>query len=313
MARDRLAVLRAQRQQEATGQGHEMTNLQTPDRIATASNGNGDGNSDPMASFYNEVTYIQDNIEQFRNNVNRISELHARTLTSTDEATNQQTQALLQDLVSQTRELSNSLKQRIQALDNTPTSRPQDARIRKNQTALLRNKFLEVLQNYQQVESEYRAKYKQRVERQFRIVKPDATPEEVNAVVNDTEGGGDQVFAQALSVSSRYREGRAAYREVQERHDEIRQIERTLEELAQMFNDMSVLISQQDESINVIQDMAGRVEADTGAGLQQTEKAVEHARSARRKRWICFWLSVLIVCIVVAVVVGVVVSNNKKN
>ena len=35
-----------------------------------------------------------------------------------------------------------------------------------------------------------------------RIVKPDATPEEVAAVVNDTEGSGAQIFTQAVSVMS---------------------------------------------------------------------------------------------------------------
>lgn len=43
-----------------------------------------------------------------------------------------------------------------------------------------------------------------------------------------------------LSVSTRYGESRAAYREVQDRHEDIKRIERTLEELAQMFNDVSV-------------------------------------------------------------------------
>jgi len=35
------------------------------------------------------------------------------------------------------------------------------------------------------------------MERQFRIVKPDATPDEVRAVVND-DSGGNQVFQQAV-------------------------------------------------------------------------------------------------------------------
>jgi t-SNARE complex subunit (syntaxin) len=38
--------------------------------------------------------------------------------------------------------------------------------------------------------------------------------------------------------SDRYGESRAAYREVQTRHEEIQSIERTLEELAQLFNDV---------------------------------------------------------------------------
>jgi syntaxin 1B/2/3 len=74
------------------------------------------------------------------------------------------------------------------------------------------------------------------MERQFKIVKPDATPEEVRAVVDDDQGG--QIFSQALMNSNRYGESRAAYREVQERHEDIKRIERTIAELAQLFNDV---------------------------------------------------------------------------
>lgn len=93
-----------------------------------------------------------------------------------------------------------------------------------------------------------------------RAVKPEATPDEVNAVVNDTSGGGDQIFAQAvcgkhlllwdtthtvlqLSNSTRYAESRQAYREVQERHGDIQRIERTLEELATLFSDVSFALA----------------------------------------------------------------------
>lgn len=87
------------------------------------------------------------------------------------------------------------------------------------------------------------------------IVKPDASPEEVKAVVNDDQGG--EIFSQAVSIllnevvvlilmcisqllnSNRYGEARTAYREVQERHEDIKRIEKTITELAQLFNDVS--------------------------------------------------------------------------
>ncbi|CDO72843.1 hypothetical protein BN946_scf185002.g28 [Trametes cinnabarina] len=310
MQRDRLAQHRArqqqqQQQQQPAEQAHEMTPIVGGGYASptTPQNGQGNGGADPMANFYNQVTSIQDGIGQFSSNVSRIADLHSRTLNSTDEGASRQSEALLDDLVGQTRQLSSELKERIQALASYPVTRAQDQVIRKNQTALLRQKFVEVLQNYQQVERDYRQKYRQRVERQFRIVKPDASPEEVAAVVNDTEGAGAQIFTQALSSSTRYGESRMAYREVQDRHNDIKRIERTLEELAQLFNDMSVLVAQQDEAIDQIQTLAGNVEADTRAGLQQTEKAVEHARSARRKRWICFGLFLTIIAIL-ALVLG---------
>ena len=77
-------------------------------------------------------------------------------------------------------------------------------------------------------------------------------------MVNDTEGSGAQIFTQAvsgisrsvgkhefimfiqLSSSTRYGESRLAFREVQDRHQDIQKIERTLEELAQLFNDVGV-------------------------------------------------------------------------
>jgi len=40
-------------------------------------------------------------------------------------------------------------------------------------------------------------------------------------------------------MNNRATESRAAYREVQERHEDIKRIERTLAELAQLFNDVS--------------------------------------------------------------------------
>ena len=45
-----------------------------------------------------------------------------------------------------------------------------------------------------------------------------------------------------LTSSSRYGESRAAYREVQERHEDIRKIERTLAELAQLFSDVRTCV-----------------------------------------------------------------------
>lgn len=326
-ARDRLAAMRAQRQggqsgystptsPQTTQPSYEMSGIQQPQAqqyTPAPINGNGAGTngSGGMADFYAEIQSIQDRIRQFDGNVSRISEMHSRTLNSMDDS--QQNHAVLDELVGETRALSNQLRNQIQTLAKQPTPPGQDARIRQNQTQLVRTRFMSALQSYQEVEKDYRARYRQRVERQFKIVKPDATPDEVAAVVNDDNGAGSQMFSQALMSSTRYGESRAAYREVQERHEDIRKIEHTLVELAQMFNDLNDLVLQQDDTINVIEESAGRVETDMEAGLTQTEKAVKSARAARRKRWICFFITLIILAIV-GIVVGVVVSQNvNKN
>jgi len=264
---------------------------------------------DSMAAFYSEISSIQDELKTFNDNVRRIGDLHSRSLDNTDDAAAQRVAQQLEDLVADTGALSNMLKRRIKALERQGTT-GRDGQIRKQQTGLVKQKFMEAIQNYQSVEQQFRTKYKQRLERQFKIVKPDASPEEVQAVVENDQGG--QIFSQALMNSNRYGEARSAYREVQERHEDIKRIEKTLTELAQLFNDMSILVEQQDEQINVIETTAAAVEKDTEVGLGYTEKAVESARAARKKRWICFILSLIIIAII-AIIVAVVITKAVKN
>jgi len=261
-----------------------------------------------MRAFYAEISSIQDSLRTLNDNVARIGDLHSRSLNNMDDAAAQRNTAQLDELVEETSALSATLKKQIKVLEAGKGS-GRDGQIRQQQTALVKSKFVEAIQNYQSVKQQYRTKYKQRMERQFKIVKPDATPEEVKAVVNDEQGG--QIFSQAL-MNSRYTDSRAAYREVQERHEDIKRIEKTLAELAQLFNDMSVLVEQQDETINVIEAQAAGVEKDTEAGLQYTDKAVVSARAARKKRWICFFI-ILTVVIVIAIIIAVVLTKQFAN
>ncbi|KAJ2912299.1 hypothetical protein MD484_g8102, partial [Candolleomyces efflorescens] len=226
-----------------------------------------------------------------------------------DDASTQQNNADLDDLVQETSALSSTLKRRIKALEAQGGS-GSGGPARKQQTALVKSKFVEAIQQYQSVEQQYRTKYKQRMERQFKIVKPDATPDEIRAVVNDDGNG--QIFQQAL-MDSRFTASRAAYREVQERHEDIKRIEKTLAELAQLFNDMSILVEQQEETINTIETQAFNVQKDTEAGLQFTEKAVDSARAARKKRWICFIIIVVIIIAVVGGVAGKIAADRAAN
>ncbi|KAG8217829.1 t-SNARE [Butyriboletus roseoflavus] len=313
---DRLAAMRAQQQgsqyranpyarQDDTA--YEMSEVRDSTANLTAGVGGADA-SDAMGTFYSEISSIQDSIKTFNASIARIDEFHSRSLNNTDDAAAQRNAAQLAELVEETSALSTTLKRRVQALERQPAS-GRDGQIRKQQAAFVKSKFVDAIQNYQQVEQQYRQKYKQRMERQFKIVKPDATPEEIRAVVNDESGG--QIFSQALMNSNRYGESRAAYREVQERHQDIQRIEQTIAELAQLFNDMSIMVEQQSDMIDNIETTAASVEKDMEAGVGHTDKAIGSARAARKKRWICFFLTLIILAIV-AIILAVVITNNMK-
>ncbi|KAH7108486.1 t-SNARE [Auriculariales sp. MPI-PUGE-AT-0066] len=287
----------------------------TPAQSYNSGAGAGAG-GDELTAFYSEIASIQDDIRRYKDNVSQISDLQQRSLNNIDDAQAQNIQSQLEGLSGQQSQLSGQLKRRIKDLERSGGS-GRDGQVKKQQTAFVKAKFVEAIQEYQQIEQQSRQKYKQRMERQFKIVKPDASPEEVKAVVNDESGG--QIFSQALMNSNRYGESRAAYREVQARHADIKKIEKTLTELATLFQDMSVLVEQQDETINVIQNNAVTIDNDVQTGFKDTEKAVDSARGARRKRWICFWITLVIIIVIVLVVlftvkpweIAKVVDNNN--
>ena len=58
--------------------------------------------------------------------------------------------------------------------------------------------FMEAIQSYQRVEQESRKKHRARMERQIKIVKPEASQAEINAAVNNENGQGDRIFEQAV-------------------------------------------------------------------------------------------------------------------
>ena len=72
-------------------------------------------------------------------------------------------------------------------------------------------------------------------------------------------------IAQLLS-SNRHGQANSAYREVQARHEDIQRIEQTLTELAQLFNDMAMMIEQQDETIVEAETQAAAVHKDMEDG-----------------------------------------------
>ncbi|TYJ58774.1 hypothetical protein B9479_000610 [Cryptococcus floricola] len=257
---------------------------------------NGGGGGD----FWTELTNTNSALSQLQEQIQAVRQAHQASLSSTDP----EAAGYAAKLNDQARTLREECKDQIKLLYKSAKG----DRAQRTQAEGVKTRFQGLLQEHQVIEKEFRKKVKDRVERQYRIVKPDATEDEIRQA---TESDNPQVFSQALLNSNRYGSARGAFREVQERHAEIQKIEKTLTELAQMFQEMAMLVEQQDETIVNVEQQAQGVDQDISAGLVQTDRAVESARKARRKKWICFWIVVVILCII-ALVLGI-YFGTKKN
>jgi len=158
------------------------------------------------------------------------------------------------------------------------------------------------------MEAEFRRDSQAAAERQYRIVKPDATEEEVREACADPD---TPIFQQALLSSDRRGQAQSSLRNVKERHEAIQKIERQMVELAQLFTDLDQIVMQQEPMVANIEAKGEEVHDNVVKGNIEIGGAIEKARSRNRKKWWCLLICVLII-IIIAVVVGVVVAINKK-
>ncbi|KAI7885926.1 t-SNARE [Mucor mucedo] len=153
---------------------------------------------------------------------------------------------------------------------------------------------------YKDVEAAFNQKYRQRVARQIKIVKQDVTEEELDAIMDSDQQ--NQIFAQSLMQNSRSGQAKAVLSEVQTRHDDIKRIQKTILELAQLFEDMQMMVEEQGETITQIESHAQNAETDVEQGVKHIDRAIIIAKSTRAKKWCCFFITIIL-AVVIAILV----------
>ncbi|KAF2867916.1 t-SNARE [Massariosphaeria phaeospora] len=165
------------------------------------------------------------------------------------------------------------------------------------------------INRYQNLEADFRRDSRAAAERQYRIVRPDATEDEVQQAVEDPNA---PIFQQALLSSDRRGQAQSSLRNVKERHDAIQNIERQMVELAQLFTDLDQIVMQQEPLVENIEQKGEEVHSNVVQANTEIGGAIVKARSRNRKKWWCLLICIILL-IIVAVVVAVVVTNGNKD
>ncbi|CAO3635872.1 unnamed protein product [Mucor hiemalis] len=253
---------------------------------------------DTTDQFFQEVEEVKDLNKKILNNITLIEELHGSALSNINEEQTEENTFRLEKVVKQTTKLNNQCKTKIKAIESSNARMPAssgDLPMRKTQHAALKKKFIETIQRYQDIERTYQQKYRQRVERQIKIVQPNATPDEIERVLDSDEP--PQIFAQSLMQSNRSGQARAVLSEVQSRHDDIKKIEKTILELHQLFVDMQMMVEQQAEVLTQIEVHAENTMVDLERGNKDVDRAIVSAKATRAKKWICFVIFIILLIV----------------
>lgn len=266
-------------------------------------NGAGQSSND-FVSFMNGINNINSGLTNYQQLINNIDVLQRRLLSEVNEEREQQARAELDQVTAEATNLQYQLKDLIkQAQQQAIGDSAKEAQAENS-----RQRFLKAIQDYRIVEVNYKEQNKDQAKRQYRIVQPEATDDEVEAAISDV--GGQQIFSQALLNANRRGEAKTALAEVQQRHQELLKLEKTMAELTQLFNDMEQLVIEQQENIEVIDKQVENAQQDVEQGVGHTNKAVKSARRARKNKIRCIVILALVLAIVIVVIVVPVVVKT---
>lgn len=148
--------------------------------------------------FLQRIAKLRSEIGTVSDNVNAISSLHQRALAESDAG---QSAQQLERIMAETQNMNRDIRDQLKFLA-TDAARTEDAGARKTkekQVQTMSDNFKRELQNYQEAEQAYRQRYRDQIARQYRIVNPDATEDEVRQAA-EADWGNEGVFQTAVRL-----------------------------------------------------------------------------------------------------------------
>ena len=181
----------------------------------------GAGGSAFMQAFFTDVQDIKKTMSKIRYNIRQIEQNHGECLTAISAEQSRDSTERLENLMKDTNSASQQVRNKLKAMDleNKEFSKQNEgaseARIRANMHGTLTRKFVDLMAEYQEIQTKYKNKYRERVERQYRIVKPDVSKDEIDAAF---EGDSQpEIFTQTFLQGPGHAAARNALADIKER------------------------------------------------------------------------------------------------
>mmetsp|Transcript_26805 Transcript_26805/g.42964 ORF Transcript_26805/g.42964 Transcript_26805/m.42964 type:complete len:307 (+) Transcript_26805:252-1172(+) len=275
--------------------------------------GGGKSRSPFMKEFFAKVEQIKRNMDQIKKNMVQLEKKHGTALTAVSSTKSNKQQEEIEDMMDQTTTLIKAVKESLKELDTEAKAHRKKSkgdaedRTRQNMYNTLVKKFISLVQEYQEMQNNFKNKYRDRVGRQLKVVKPDATLDEIEELIDS--GGDKNIFTQQMLGEKSTQAARNALADIQDKHKDIVRLEQSIVELHQLFVDMSVLVETQGEMLDQIELHVQQAHQYVDKGVKQLEKAKESQKSARKRMCCIVCCCVIFLMLVVGGVFGAVAPS----
>jgi len=269
-----------------------------------------------LENFFKQVTEIEKQYGKLDNLLKKLQDTNQESKAVTKVPAMKAIKQRMEKDIDEVGKVSRYLKSKIEELDKENlVNRKKPGcgkgtavdRTRMATTISLKKKLKDKMAEFQTLLETIHQEYREVIERRvFTVTGTRADEETVERLIET--GDSEQIFQKAIQEQGRG-QIMATVAEIHERHDAVREVERKLLDLQQIFLDMAVLVDSQG-------DMLDNIEVHVSSAVdhvQQGNTALQKAKKLQKnsRKWMCF--AIIILLVVAAVIVVGVFKPWKSN
>jgi len=183
--------------------------------------------------------------------------------------------------------------------NDTPNA---EVRVREGMHAALAKKFYELMASYQELKAKNAIKYRDRVKHQVEVATgKQPTEDQLDEIID--AGDTNRLFATVLLADKRHDDAANAIIFIKERHDDILILEKSINELYQIFLDMATLVETQGEMIDQIEFQVAKSVDYVDQAVADLHKGAILKIKSRKKIVI-----IVILCIAILLIIGLAIG-----
>lgn len=261
-----------------------------------------DGSLSP--EFFEEVGQIRSLTSLIRRNIKAIQQAQNNFSLSADK----KSQNDLEELMDSTNSSANKVRIKLKAMKDANDSLPSEDAQKKTRThihKILTQKFMALISEYQALQNNFRDKSREKVQKQAEIVKPGISREEVDEMISTGTG----IFADQVLNDQKHREAKNALLEIQEQQRDLKQLEKSINELNQLFIDMQNIVESSSESLNRLEENVTKSVSYGGAAVTSVDQALTYTM-LRRKRVAMLTTAIIVIFLIAATVIGLILAHK---
>ncbi|KAK4478786.1 hypothetical protein RD792_014285 [Penstemon davidsonii] len=260
--------------------------------------------------FFEDVESIKDELREMESIYTQLQSAHEQSKTLHNAKAVKDLRSKMDSDVSASLKKAKVVKVRLQALDGAnaanrslPGCGPGSSSDRTRTSVVngLRKKLHDTMNRFNDLRQKMGSEYRETVQRRYYESYYTVTGENPDEKVLDNliETGKSETFLQKAIQEQGRGQVMDTIMEIQERHDAVKDMEKNLMELHQVFLDMAVLVESQGEQLDDIESQVNRANSFVRGGTQQLTMARKSQKSTRK--WTCIAIVILLIIILIIV------------